>query len=330
MSDSLNYRVNGAVGGGEPGIGPRFDHSVPTNGYLWWYVDGLSADQQHGVTVIGFIGSVFSPYFKWARRRGADPRNHCCLNVVLYGRPRRWAMTERRAAALRQSARSLQIGPSQMRWDGGTLTVDVDEVCMPIPRRLRGQIRVHVDQVYDRASFLDPDRAHRWWPINPAARIEVDMREPDLRWQGEGYFDTNDGDMPLEDSFRYWNWSRAGLPDGGAAILYDVVHVDGGTRGLALRFARDGRVEDFAPGSDLTDLAPTGWRVRRQTRCESPDSPLVLQTLLDAPFYSRSVIRTRLLGASVHAMHESLDMGRFVSPFVQVCLPFRVAINPFY
>ena len=44
------------------------------DGYVWWYVDALSDDGRHGLTLIAFIGSVFSPYYALARRRGAgDP-----------------------------------------------------------------------------------------------------------------------------------------------------------------------------------------------------------------------------------------------------------------
>ena len=50
--------------------GSRFDQPVPHNGYAWWYVDGLSDDGRYGLTVIAFIGSVFSPYYARARRRG--------------------------------------------------------------------------------------------------------------------------------------------------------------------------------------------------------------------------------------------------------------------
>jgi carotenoid 1,2-hydratase len=72
---------------------------VPHGGYAWWYVDGLSDDGRHGITLIAFIGSVFSPYYAWARRRGGgDPEHHCALNVALYGAGgKRWALTERAA-----------------------------------------------------------------------------------------------------------------------------------------------------------------------------------------------------------------------------------------
>ncbi|HTW27289.1 MAG TPA: carotenoid 1,2-hydratase, partial [Acetobacteraceae bacterium] len=69
---------------------------MPPDGYAWWYVDAISDDRCHGLTVIAFIGSVFSPYYAWARRRGAaDPHAYCAVNVLLHGPARRWTMTER-------------------------------------------------------------------------------------------------------------------------------------------------------------------------------------------------------------------------------------------
>ncbi len=63
-----------------------FAKTVPSGGYAWWYVDGLSDDGHYGITLIAFIGSVFSPYYAWSGRRSPD--NHCALNVALYGRQR--------------------------------------------------------------------------------------------------------------------------------------------------------------------------------------------------------------------------------------------------
>jgi len=39
--------------------------------HVWWYVDAISDDGQHALSVIAFVGSVFSPYYAWAfaRRR---------------------------------------------------------------------------------------------------------------------------------------------------------------------------------------------------------------------------------------------------------------------
>jgi carotenoid 1,2-hydratase len=76
------------MGGGQlRPAGPGFALEVAHNGYAWWYIDAISDDGANGLTIIAFIGSVFSPYYKWARRkREADPMEHCALNVSLYGR----------------------------------------------------------------------------------------------------------------------------------------------------------------------------------------------------------------------------------------------------
>ncbi len=93
-----------------------FDGHVQRNGYAWWYVDAVSDDGAHGLTIIAFIGSVFSPYYAWSREK--DPFAHCAMNVVLYGKPGRFAMTERKAGSLHRSADHIAIGPSAMEWDG--------------------------------------------------------------------------------------------------------------------------------------------------------------------------------------------------------------------
>ena len=64
--------------------GPGFDAAVRPGGYAWWYVDAFSDDGRFGLTIIAFVGSVFSPYYAWRGRR--DPLDHCAINVALYGR----------------------------------------------------------------------------------------------------------------------------------------------------------------------------------------------------------------------------------------------------
>jgi len=61
----------------------RLDQEVEPGGYAWWYVDAISDDRRHGLTIIAFVGSVFSPYCAWSGR--ADPLNHCAVAIALYG-----------------------------------------------------------------------------------------------------------------------------------------------------------------------------------------------------------------------------------------------------
>lgn len=278
----------------------------------------------HGLTLIAFIGSVFSPYYARARRRGnSDPQNHCAVNVALYGRrSKRWAMTERGRADLQRDPASLRIGPSALVWDGSALRVTLDEVSVPLPSRIRGEVRIYPESLADRSYGLDADGQHSWWPIAPCARVEVMLRRPALEWSGTGYFDSNAGAVPLEHSFSRWHWSRSNLP-GGTAVLYDVTGHGPERRSLALRFGRSGTVEAFDPPQPVS-LPSTLWRIARATRADYGQASKVLRTLEDTPFYARSVLSSRLLGEPVNAVHESLSLDRFQSTWVQLLLPFRM------
>jgi carotenoid 1,2-hydratase len=305
----------------------ELDLHVPPAGYAWWYVDGLSDDGEHGLTLIAFIGSVFSPYYFAGRRLGRDdPREYCSLNVCLYGAKRRWTMTERRTAALSQSAGQLAIGPSRLAWDNDSLTVDIDELGAPVPQRVRGRVRIYPHFINDRVFALDDVGRHRWSPIAPSARIEVALRHPEIRWSGHAYFDRNWGDEPIEDGFVSWDWSRAEVPDSPgceSAILYNMERRQGGPKALALRFSTSG-VEAIEPPPNHALPKTPIWQISRASQADADHPPEVEKTLEDTPFYCRSIIRTHLLGRPLTAMHESLSLDRFRSPIVQRMLPFRM------
>jgi len=298
-----------------------FERPVPPGGYHWWYLDALSDEGRHGLTVIAFIGSVFSPYYAWSGR--GDPQDHCALNIGLYGAGgKRWAMTERNRATLRIAPQSLTIGPSALTWDGGGLTLDVDELAVPHFSRIKGRLRIFPEILIDQHFRLDGQGLHDWRPIAPRARIEVALQRPALTWRGEAYLDCNWGGAPLEAGFQRWNWSRASLREG-AAVLYDVTRREGDGFALALRFRRDGTVEDF-DGPPASPLPRTLWGISRATQSEAGQPARLEKTLEDTPFYARSLISAQILGEPVKAMHESLNLDRFASPWVKLLLPFRM------
>ncbi|WP_022723265.1 carotenoid 1,2-hydratase [Rhodopseudomonas sp. B29] len=299
-----------------------FNLDVPRNGYAWWYVDAISDDGREGLTIIAFIGSVFSPYYAFARRRApADPLDHCALNVALY-RPggKTWTMTERGRGRVARNVHSFLIGPSDLGWDGKALTINIRERSAPIPGRIEGRVRVTPQAITKQVFVLNPDGNHRWWPIAPRSRIEVDLRRPDLSWRGEAYLDTNAGDAPIETGFKHWEWARGALRDK-TAILYEAERRDGSRIDLAMTFDAQGNMQPFTP-PPLLPLARSGWKVARSARSET-DARL-LRTLEDTPFYARSMIDTTLLGEPVTLMHESLSLDRFKMPVVQAMLPFRM------
>ncbi len=280
----------------------------------------MSDDGSQGLTIIAFIGSVFSPYYGWSAAQ--DPFAHCAMNVVLYGARSRFAMTERGAGSLSRSADHIAIGPSAMHWDGTALTVEIDERGAPVPHRIRGTVRLEPRGFTGSRFHLDRAGRHRWWPMAPSSRVEVSFDRPDLRWSGSGYFDTNDGDEPLAEAFTRWTWCRADLPDG-AAILYDVTHRHGGGQNLSLRFSSDGARREIRPPEAAPLPKTSFWRMARRTRSDDGRAR-VLATYEDTPFYARSLLASTLCGEPVRAMHESLSLDRFRNPLVQFMLPFRM------
>lgn len=304
-----------------PALGPAFDSAVPPGGYLWWYVDAISDDGHYGLTLILFVGSVFSPYYAWSGR--PDPADHCALNVALYGRDRRrWAMTERGRADVIREATQYQVGPSHVGWVGDSLVITVNEWAFPLLRPMRGTIRVTPQFLTGQKVLLDPHGHHVWQPIAPCARVELAFSAPDLRWSGDGYLDSNYGAESLEDGFQQWDWSRAHDGDD-CVVFYDSQLRRGGHSGLAARISGAAGIEPM-PAPPRAALRTSGWRVPRATRADAGGQASVHSTLEDTPFYARSMVKTQVGQRELLAMHESLDLDRFQSPWVRMLLPFRM------
>jgi carotenoid 1,2-hydratase len=302
--------------------GPRFDQDIPPGGYRWWYVDAESDCGQFGLTIIAFIGSVFSPYYKAAGR--GRPEDHVSLNVALYGKgARRWTMTERGQGALWRDRHTLRIGPSQVRWDGNCLVIDIEEQGAVLPLNVRGQVRV-TPMVYGQRRFrLDPGGRHVWEPIAPCSRVEAKFTDPAISWSGTGYLDANHGSESLEEGFADWQWSRAHLQDGSTAVMYEGQLASGADFGMALRITPDGQAEVMEMPAPVV-LPKTAWRLDRLTRADSGYTARIRATWEDTPFYSRTALATRLWGEDVVAVHESLNMKRFATGAVQWMLPWRM------
>ncbi|MGB8814822.1 MAG: carotenoid 1,2-hydratase [Paracoccaceae bacterium] len=271
--------------------------------------------------MIGFVGSVFSPWYAWSGRR--DPANHCCINVVTYGPGGRFTMTDRGRAALNQSRDALQVGPSRMVWQNGSLVIDVNEVsALPRISRVRGQIRLTPTAVTEVEALLTPDASHIWRPFAPSAHIEVDLSQGHS-WTGHGYFDANFGTAALEADFQRWTWGRFPRAQGGTTCFYDGIRADGSALAIGLDVTADGTVGQISP-PPLTPLGRTRWAIARDTRCDAGARPRQTMALLDAPFYSRSIVQTQIDGESVSGVHEALDLTRFRSPIVKAMLAMRV------
>lgn len=296
---------------------PAFDTAVPPNGYAWWYLDVLDPATDRALVIILLVGSVFSPGYARVRRRNpADPMDFCAVNIALYGRPRRWVMTEHPRDRVARTPDHLTIGGTTWAWEDGVLVVRFRERSAPFRTRVEGEVRLHPATTLGTTGFdLDAAGAHRWWPIAPVARAEVRLTRPQVQFEGIAYHDQNAGQGPLEAAFQGWTWSRSG--DGMRTdVLYDVQPVAGPPRHLGRRFHADGHTEVIDPPTEIA--LPRGWwGVRRTTRGLPGQAVTLRRTLEDTPFYTRSQL-------APHGVHEALDLVRFNRSWVRFLLPFRM------
>ena len=234
-------------------------------------------------------------------------------------------MTERASGAVQRDASNLAIGPSNVRWEGDALVIDIVEgdsrLFVPWQRKVAGRVRV-IPEALNRTAFaLDGAESHIWHCLAPRARIEVEMTSPGISWSGKAYLDHNRGAEPLETGFNTWHWSRAHLKDG-ALVCYEGERGDGSLFASALRFDRHGVPEpvELPPIAALPD---SKWGINRRTRSDIGVAE-VRRTWEDTPFYARSELASRFAGEEVVTVQESLDMRRFSSPIVQFMLPYRM------
>lgn len=321
--DSHGDPFRPARGRGDFG-GPNFNLDVPSDGYAWWYIDGVSECGTRAISIIAFIGSVFSPWYRWSGRKSPD--NHVCINVATYGPGGRWTMTDRGRNALRQTERSFTVGPSGLTWDGTSLIVDINEISTPHGQRLKGQVKIHPSALTNVEIPLTPDGAHVWRPFAPTADIEVNFGKAGWNWSGHGYFDANFGTRALEADFGYWTWGRYPTK-AGTASFYDVVRRDGSDLSVALSFDRDGGVQTMeAPPKQ--QFSRSLWAVKRETRADAGTKPRQVKHMLDAPFYNRCGVETTIHGETVSGVFEALDLDRFRGPWLMPMLAVRVPRRP--
>jgi carotenoid 1,2-hydratase len=232
-------------------------------------------------------------------------------------------MTDRGSSALRQSHDTLQVGPSSMTWTGKDLVIDINEISsLPLISRMRGTITLTPSAITQVELPLTLDGAHVWRPFAPSSRIKVDLEAKGWQWSGHGYFDANFGTRPLEKDFSYWTWGRYPTRDG-ATCFYDADRRDGTSLDAAIAFDREGRAK-LIEAPARTPFKRTLWALRRETRADAGTVPRQIKPMLDAPFYSRSVVETVVNGETVQGVHEALDLDRYKQPLLKPMLAVRV------
>lgn len=304
--------------------GLPFDVSVPPGGYAWWYFDAATDDGAQVITVIAFVGSVFSPNYARALRHGSgDPEDFCAINIALSAPGRHaWAMTEWPRARVQRRADRFTIGTSEVRRKADRFEIELDELTSPFPWRRRaplcGRVVIELLAPGDDPHALDAAGRHRWYPSGPLARARVELSHPELRFEAAAYHDANSGPEPLIAAFRRWRWYRATTGDA-TTVFYEGERRDGSSFEIARAYERSGpRPLALRP---LWPLRPSRWALRRAMRAAG--EARIVRDLEDTPFYARSLVRCGP-GGGVLAIHEHLELERLRARWVQTLLPYRM------
>lgn len=232
-------------------------------------------------------------------------------------------MTDRGESALRQTDDALTVGPSEMRWDNGRLIVKIRERTVPHFDVLEGEVILTPTALTEAEVVLHNAERHIWRPFAPTAAIDVRLNRPSWSWSGHGYFDANFGTAALEDDFSYWTWGRFPTKDG-SVCFYDATRRDGSEDlAVALAFNADGSISKIT-APPLTSMRRSLWAVRRETRADAGFQPRQTKMMLDAPFYCRAGVQTKINGQVVQGVHEALDLNRFASPLLKPILAVKV------
>jgi len=214
-------------------------------------------------------------------------------------------MTDRGENALDRKPDTFTVGPSSMHWNGAELVIEINEISsLPLVSRVKGRITVTPSAITNVELPLTPDGAHVWRPF------------------GHGYFDANFGTRPLEHDFSYWTWGRYPTK-AGSTCFYDADRRDGTALDAAIAFSPEGEAR-MIEAPPRTGFKRTLWALRRETRADTGSKPRQIKPMLDAPFYSRSVVETQINGETVQGVHEALDLDRYAQPLLKPMLAVRV------
>ena len=326
----------------------RFDKAITPGGYQWWYIDSISDDGDFALTVIAFVGHVFSPHYYRARQKSSSTlplaERYCAMNLGLHALTPRgmsrlgckmlWSLnefshpdSESWQDGVEREPHRLLLGQSSLSYTEAGLSAKLSERTKPffqrMPKRIEGELSLHFQSPSEHVISLDSSGEHHWMGVAPHARIDVSLDEPDLSFSGHAYHDSNWGIAPLESAFHSWTWSRATL-DEGTLVMYDVTEsTDSTPQERAALFRANGEVVELDQ-FDRAKLKSGLWGIERSTRTDAYQSASIKHRLVDSPFYTRDVIKTTLMGQNVLAVHESLDLVRFQKSWVRFLIPFRI------
>jgi len=288
--------------------------------YRWYYAD-VSAGDLSAVCIF-MVGSLFSPRYAVAARRGGRPLEYCAVNFALYERGvgKIWVLSEYPLAAGTET--SLRIGRSSLEYtpEGG-VRMDVDERSAPWGRPVRASLSLTPECPSAPEVRLVEGLSHHWQPLAPRARARLSVHSEGIVAEGHGYHDTNHGAEPLGGSLPFWSWRRTHLAE---STVVDYRLPAGSSPVRMVAQAGTTRVETGRPGATGDVTQRTGWGLKVPARWGDEGQALGTPRLLESsPFYARLESKT----ANADSLGEVADFRRFQSPFIRWMAHFRTRVE---
>ena len=281
-------------------------------GYRWYYAD-VTAGPVHAVAIF-LVGSIFSPRYSVAARRGGLATAHCAVNFALYenGARRAWVLSEYEGCAA--SGNELRIGRSRVTWRGAGVRLEVDERTAPWGRPVKAVMELSAGSPVGEEVQLLRGQPHHWQPLMPRATATLEVPTHGVSAGGRGYHDTNHGAEPLGGGVPGWQWMRAHgeestvvhylLPDG------EQLRVVASRAGVSLERQR----------AEVLPQQRTGWCLGVPGELPAGEGRLAREGLLESsPFYARFTAAR----PGVDVMGEAADFRRFHSPLIRWMAHFR-------
>jgi carotenoid 1,2-hydratase len=287
--------------------------------YRWYYAD-VSAGEYSAV-VIFMVGSLFSPRYSVAARRGGLPREHCAVNFALYrkGVRLRWVLSEYPVVELESPSR-LRIGRSTLSYEAGAVRMEVEERTAPWGRPVRARLVLEPMTPLGDEVQLVPGLPHWWRPMAPRARARLEVSTEGLAVEGVGYHDTNHGAEQLGARLSGWHWSRT---HGAQETVVDYVLPDG-VAPVKVRAGPQGVLCERGPRAETAPTALTGWGLRVPRQLRSGNTVVGAPRLLESsPFYARVEARA----GGMDTLGEVADFRRFHSPLIRWMAHFRTRVE---
>ncbi len=288
--------------------------------YRWFYADVTAGP--YSAVCIFMLGSLFSPRYSVAARRGGRPLEHSAVNFALYheGERRLWVLSEYAQAELEAPGR-LRIGRSTLSYsDDGAVRMDVDDWTAPWGRPVRASLTMEPRTPVGEVVQLMPGLPHYWQPLAPRAEARLEVSSLGIEADGLGYHDTNHGEELLGARLSGWHWTRTHRED---ETVVDY-HLPEGVAPLRMVAGACGVRCERGPNPESRPTNITGWGLRVPSRLQAGNIVVGQPKLLESsPFYARLEART----GPLDSMGEVADFRRFHSPFIRWMAHFRTRMG---